>query len=226
MAANAGYAATVYVTGTAAALSNEELTGAGSPYTTFQLTAAKRVIDPDTAIIVATQTAGAGDWNVDAASTYTVEPMFGTIVFSVGKGATDKVRINSGKYMPRLAVATATAIDATFSRASLDTTYLGASAPSKLAGLKDCSITLELIQDLQDDYDTGGGTRKLSTDILGGTAIVLDVTIGAGIWRAWVVPVTGKLKAPVAGLAGGTVEFVGQAKPLTGRSEIACWGHI
>jgi len=226
VSANAGYTATLYTVGAATAMTNEACTDGGA-HTAYQITSAtKRILDPDTAIVVATQTAGAGDWNVDAAGTYAVEGLFGTITFDSAKGATDLVRVNSASYMPRLSVGLCTGVQASFARALLDTTCHGDSAPSVIGGLMGCSWSAEMIQDLQDDIDPGAGSVKLSTNLLNGTTMLLELTIGAGVWRAWVVPESADLKGPMGGLAGASIKFVGQGRQLVGRSEMVCWAHI
>ena len=225
MAASAGFSATLYAVGAATAMTNEATTKVSTSI--WQITnTAKRILDPDSVFEVATQVHGGGGFITDDPAGYTLDPFFGKVTFTVAKNSDDVVRFNSGSYLPRLAIATAQAADFEFTRASLEKTAIGDSAPSKLAGLTDCSVSLELIQDLQDDLDPGAGTVKLSTYLLSGTPTFLEVVIGGGSWRAWTLPSSAGLKAPVAGLAGATLRLVGAQRSMTGRSERICWSYI
>lgn len=100
MATIHGMTGDVYKTNGAAVALTNEACGHVSGYTRYQVTAAaKRILDPATPIVVERSVGGTGsNWTVMPATGYTLELLGGFVVFSVANGATDTIRIASGKY--------------------------------------------------------------------------------------------------------------------------------
>lgn len=216
---------TIKAGGTPTALTNEATTEV-TANTVFQITdAAKRVLDPDTALVVEVDDGG-GYAAADAAD-YTVDYMFGKVTFAAALGASDTVRV-SGKYVPLLTAAGGVDFEIDDSGNLLDDTEFGDTWRSRFLGLQEASGSFTLLNPLQLDLDGGAGTTKLRTHQRAGTKVLLEYRPGGSVdyWRAWVFLSNGSEKAPVDGRFEGTVQFSTHAPNGTGEDEraIPTWG--
>jgi len=138
--AQAGYLATVFVTGTSTGL-----TGAGEPTTlvggtTYVITdTAKRIVDPATALIVEDGTGAI------ATSGYTFDYLTGTVVLAVAPTGSVVIK---GNYLPRRQITNAYECSATLARTLVDTSLLGTEHTQRTTALGDVSGSMSC-------YDTG-----------------------------------------------------------------------
>jgi hypothetical protein len=176
----AGYPSTVKVTGTPTAMVGEACTNLGG--NVFQVTAsAKRIIDPDAAIVVK-------DAGVPVPTTnYVLNKLFGKITFSVPPGGAVTVDAN---YLPTLDVIECKEFSVSNARDLADSTVFKVSPHrTHLALLKDASGSISHLKALLDDLDPGGGTVKLYDLMANGTRKVLELAFGNSgyVWRGWVL---------------------------------------
>jgi hypothetical protein len=100
--ARASYLNVIKTAGTSTALANEAMSKV-TANTVYQITdATKRVLDRSVVPVVEVDAdgAGAGDWAVADAATYTVDYLFGKVTFLADQGADALVRLASGSYLP------------------------------------------------------------------------------------------------------------------------------
>lgn len=208
------YSTTVNVGGTPTAIVDEPCTANSA--TVYQITnTAKRVLDPSVAVTVKANTV------VQAASAYTLDPLFGTITF--GSAPTAPVTI-SCSYLPMLAVAEAKEVSVSASADMSDSSVFNtAGFKSHLATLKDFSGSLGVLS--RDAYDMGGGVTFLSA-LNGGLPVLIEIRpSGAGnYFRGWAILEKSEAKAGVAGLVEGTINFQGAARAIAGETEGVCFG--
>jgi hypothetical protein len=220
---------TIKAGGTATVLTNEATTKV-TANTVYQITdATKRVLDPDTALVVEVDAdgGGGGGYATAAVGTYTVDYMFGKITFASDQGASALVRV-SGKYIPTLAVAEGTEFELDDAANLLESTVFGDGWRKRFTGLQEASGSFTLIALLQTDLDPGAGERKLRTAMRSGTKLLLEYRPGgaADYWRAWVYLSQEGEKGQVDGRLEGTVQFSTHAPTGVGEGELAVptWG--
>lgn len=94
-----GQTASLYLSGTPVTLTAEATTEIGSTHKIYQITnTAKQTLDRKTAYVVETSPDNS-TWSTAGATTYTVEPLTGTVTFASANAPGTHVRI-SGKYRP------------------------------------------------------------------------------------------------------------------------------
>lgn len=221
---------TVKAGGTATAFTNEATTKL-TANTVYQITdATKRVLDPDTAIVVEVDPDGGGasPYAPVAVSTYTVDYMFGKITFTADQGASATVRIASGKYIPPLSVLSGTDFELDDGCSLIESTVFGGTYKSRIKGLDDVSGSFTTLELLTTDLDPGAGTTKLRTAMRAGTKLLLEYQPGgaATYWRAWVLLSDGSEKASLDARLEGTLKFATVTPLGVGENEFAVptWG--
>lgn len=180
MAASAAFTCEVEQTGTAVAMTGEACTTL--TVTTAQVTdAAKRVLDPDTAISVIDDAVPLADTDV------TIDYLRGIVTKTSGNwnGA---VTITAA-YLPRYQVAEAKAFEINFSSNLVDSTTMDSTTAyhAYTKALGEVSGTISQFDDLKTDLDSGGTTIVPFTDFTAGTRRVLSIVFPSGAYfRAFV----------------------------------------
>ena len=226
--AKAGHPTTVRVTGTAVALASEPTTEVVAD-TVFQITdAAKRILDPSVPVVVQVDAdgGGAGAYATVAASTYTVDHLFGRITFATPLASAATVRILSGSYLPTLAVVGAREFTISASRTVLDRTEFGDDAKKKLAGLADLSGSIGSLDDLLSDVDPGAGSLKLVEMLSNATPKLIEIRPAASgdKFRAWVLFESEEVAGAVDDLITSTLTYTGAAVQGDNGSASFGWG--
>lgn len=228
MAANS-ISTTVKAGGTATVLTNEATTKV-TANTVYQITdATKRVLDPDTALVVEVDADGAGGGAYATAnpSTYTVDYMFGKVTFAADQGAPATVRL-SGKYIPTLVVLEGIDFEVDDSVNLIEKTVFGDVWRTRMVGLQEASGSFTVIALLTNDLDPGAGTTKIRTAMRAGTKFLLEYRPGGATdyWRAWVLLSDGNEKASPDARIEGSVKFSTHAPTGLGENELAVptWG--
>jgi hypothetical protein len=199
----AAYPSLVEITGTATALSSEACALVSGKI--YQVTdAAKRVLDPDTAIVVK-------DDGVEvAAGSYTVNYMFGKITFAAAYTPTTPITIFSGKYLPRLEIGVAKEYSIDDETELPDTTVFSSSPVEQcIPTTRDVTGTLRRLDAGQIDYDTGGGSVRLMDLLITPTRKVLSIALGSSgtIFRALVGFSADDISMGVKGVIEGTAKW-------------------
>jgi hypothetical protein len=218
---------TVKAGGTPTAFSNEATTKL-TANTVYQITdATKRVLDPNTALLVEVDPDGGGaaPYATAAASSYTVDYMFGRITFAADQGASATVRV-SGKYIPiSLTIAEGNEFDLEDTVNLLENTKFGDTARGRFNGVHEASGSFTLMSYLSFDY---GGGVTLQSLMQARTPTLLEYRPGGQsyYWRAWVLLENESEKGPLDGRYEGTVKFCTVAPYTVGENEVAfpTWG--
>jgi len=199
-----GSVSTVKITGTPTAMVDEPTTELVAD-TVFQITnAAKRILDPDAAIVVEVNGA-------PVASNFVIDKLFGKVTFSPALAGGDTVAI-TGNYLPTLDVLECREFTVTNTRDLADSTVFKP-APAfnrtKFALLKHASGSISSLRALLDDLDAGGGTVKLQELLASGTRKVLELALGDSgyVWRGWVLFPSQEVRAAFDDLVQATVPF-------------------
>lgn len=211
--ATAAFNSTVRVDGTSTAFTNEATTKL-TANTVYQInTAARRLLDPSVAVVVEVDAdgAGGGGYVVAGASTYTVDRLFGIVTFAADQGAAALVRV-SGNYLPVLTVAEVGEYQFTAQGDTLDATSFGDTAKTKRQGLRDVTGSLKLHSLITYDHDPGGTTRKFSDAFDAGSPVLLEISRGGKLFRAWVVLESHEASASVADLLETSLNFTGASR--------------
>lgn len=181
---------TVKVAGTSTAFTNEPTTELAAD-TVFQLnTAVRRVLDPNVAVLVEVDAdgGGAGGYVAAAADTYTVDYLDGKITFATPLAAVALVRV-SASYLPLLDVAEAESASLAVKRALLDKTVFHATDVhvKRMPGLKEATVEVGVLDDVNTDQDPGAGTQKLYDLAQAGTPVFVEIHPGAvgSKFRGW-----------------------------------------
>jgi hypothetical protein len=197
MAIAASFNASVFVTGTSTSLTGapgEPMTdlGIGGARVTWQITnAAKRIVDPATAIVIYDDNAGA-PW----AGTFTIDYLHGTVTLNAAAATTIKIQ---GNYLPRSEITAAYEYDVSLSKNLSDVTAFSGGTDdhiSRLATLSDLSGSLSCYDNTSTSY--GGMTLKQVFDST--TPKVLEVNMSATILRAFVLMEGSDFSASVDGV--------------------------
>ena len=143
--------------------------------------ALRRIISPDTAIVVYDNAVAQADADV------TINYLFGKIK-KVSGNFTGPVTIDYA-YMPVVNFAEVRSFEINMSREVHDSTVMASATAvrAKTPGLKDASGTIGSLEPLTTDLSGGGVTISVFADWNAGTKRVLEVTFPSGlIWRAFV----------------------------------------
>ena len=151
--------------------------------TTYQVTdPARRVLDPGAPVVVSV-----GGSPADPAD-YVVDFLFGRVIFSTAPGGA--VTINA-EFLPPARLATTRSFNISVTRASLDNTGMAPEtlSRSKIMGLKDCTISVDVLEDqpLFQEYTFGTATVEL-VDIFAGAVspLVFSLSLPGLAFRAFV----------------------------------------
>lgn len=197
MSQSAGFNTTLKAGGDPTTLTNAATTKITSN-TVYRITnAARRVLDPDTAVVVEVDATGGGSWA--AAGSHTVDYFTGTITFGSDQGSSALVRV-SGKYIPLLTVGYARSVGVNLSTDELDVTDFESTGNREfILGLTKGEIPFEVVSDAADDLGAGDSLK----DILAGrTSAFLEVQPGGQgtFLRCWAFLKGAEGAAPVEGL--------------------------
>jgi hypothetical protein len=212
MAIRAGKDSQLYTTGTPTAFSNEG-TNRVTANTVYRITdAIKRILDPTQAIVVQVDAdgGGAGGYVTAAESTYDVNYLDGRITFAADQGANAVVRVASGRYLPRLPIATCRATNVDLGYETGDATVYGNGAKALVGIMKTLNGSFEVVEDLLTDIDSGGAVLLTLSGILdAGAPVILEFWPGStgNRLRAWVLLSKGSAKASSKDLVGATLTF-------------------
>lgn len=216
MAVGAGYSATVKVSGTSTAMTDEPCTIAGDGLTAQVTNTAKRIIDPAVAVTVKLNAAP-----LVLGTDYTLGDaffLFGTVTFtSAINPATDDVVVTAN-YLPTHAVLLARKYEVNATRAELEATnYDSSGVETYLAGKKGASGSIEILDIAETDLDGGAGSIVLATLMDAGTPKLLEVTPGGSstMFRCWVIFTSKGMGGSVADLESTTLKWVQAAQAGT-----------
>ena len=175
--------------------------------TTYQVTnAAKRIIDPATAVTV--KDAG----TPIAAANVTIDYLFGRFTLASAPGGAVTV---DASYLPTTTIAEAKSVDLNVAVDLVDSTsFDSAGSKRKTAVLLDISGSLMRLALPLDALDgAAGGTQSIDSWLKAGTPRLIDVlfTTGARL-RAWVLFKSYKVTGQLAGIIEVTVEFEGASQ--------------
>ena len=203
----AAYASSLKISGTAVVITNEACTGLGGSQ--WQVTtAARRIIDPATAVVVK-------DTGVTvSAALYSVNMLFGIITFS-GYTPTGAVTL-TGAYLPLLTVAEVRSADVSMETDMADsTTFDNAGYKGKTPTLDDWSGSFEFLSLPTVDLDgVAAGTQSITSWRESGTPKLLELKLSATphYWRGWGVFDAGSMKLGVGDLAVFTASMKGASQ--------------
>jgi hypothetical protein len=163
--AQAGYLATVSVTGTATTMTAEAMGNLAG--TVFQITdATKQVVDPSTAIVIK-------DGGVVWGGTYTFDYLTGTITLSGAPGGAVTI---DGKFLPRRQILAAYEVSASLSRNIPDSSLLGTEFTQRTSSLGDITGSMSC-------YDSGltiyGTDVDMAQIVKDGTTKLFDIAWSA-----------------------------------------------
>jgi len=203
--------------GTSTAFTNEPTTRL-TANTRYQIqTDARRLLDPAVAVTVQVDAdgAGAGGYVTAAATSYSIDYMFGIITFAADQGSSALVRV-SASYLPVVDIIGVTSWKIEASCTVLDDTTVNNTTGwrTKKTGLKDLSGSLELNESLLTDNDTGGGVLKFDTVFTGGTPLLFERSAAGNRFRAWVLLQGTTEGGSIDELVGNTVNYVGAARAV------------
>lgn len=211
MAATAGYTVLLKVGGTPTTFTDEATTelDAGPPQV-FQITdATKQVLDPATAIVIL------DDSLADVTDDFTVDYHTGTFTSEAGGHTSITV---SGKFIPRNAVAQATAATINASMAELDTSILGNSYTTLEVGKATAEGTLSIIASLDAVLDGGSQTWRSIFD--GRSQVLLEATFAGRLFRAWASLTALTSEIDQGGLVVGSASWKSVLRKATDGTEV------
>lgn len=197
--ATAAHGTRIYGTGASTAMTGEACTLSSGNTVATITAAAKRIIDPDTALVVYD--------NAVPVTDYTVNLLFGVITKNSGSFG-GPVTVD-GAYLPRLELDECVACSLAQSRDAIDVTVMGANNWRKrIMGLASAGATVDVIANPHKDYDGGAGALILEDVADAGDMLVLEVSCpGAGVFRMFARLEDVTRTAEVAGRVEATVTF-------------------
>jgi hypothetical protein len=213
----AGFSTSVKVSGTPTTLTTAVTTDLGDDV--YQITdATKRVLDPDTAVVVFDDGV-----EVDAADVLSIDFLFGRVELS---GPPVGAVTVSGAYLPMLQVAEGYEVSYSDSADVLDATVFvpGASAAPrrKMLGLDSLTGSIGVLEPLITDLDAGGGTVTLKDLLRDGTDVLVEITVAATeVLRGWCVLSNGSVDAAVDGRVEAGVDFEGSVIETQNASTVS-----
>jgi len=192
LAISAGHKCKVRTSGTAVTLTDEPTTANGT-YDVYQITdPAKQVLDPFEPITV--------NVNGFPASGYTIDRLFGKVIFDTPLQPTDVVTV-SGKYLPMADVVEAYQFTFTASRTNLDRTRFQHTNMERAPGLRDATGSVGI-------WHTS--TKEFWDELNQGNQIVIEVQVNNQVAaRAWARPSTDETTAAVDGVVEESFEWEG-----------------
>ena len=204
--ATAGYSASVLVSGTSTAMTDEATTQVGATKGYYITSLTKRILDPAVAVVVE------DDATTVAASNYTVDHLGGRVTFAASYTVNAAVTVTAS-YLPTLEVGTARSYSLGLMRSMLDKTVFGDTATDRRAGLADCSGTLERLDVGTDDLDGGAGTVTLAGILAAGDYTLVKIVPDTGdtdsFFACWARLESDALSTDVADLVTASVSFQG-----------------
>jgi hypothetical protein len=202
--AEQGFNCTIKITGTSTAFTGQACTNTTGK--TYQLPAAYRILDPDTTPTVYDNAAP-----VSANDIESFDYLLGKVTFDSGYTVTGAVTMD-GDYYPTWTGAEGRSFDFQRMREMLETTIMGQSYRSRMAGLMDASLTVESLDIGDTDVDSGGGSSQTWVKPwTNGTPVVLELTVGASsskVFRFWAVEESPTVGSTFDGLVEGSFAFV------------------
>lgn len=229
MAVTAGYLSTVKVSGSSTDF-NQLPTTKVTANTVYQITdATKRILDPAVALTVEVDAdgGGGGSYATAAASTYTVDYLFGKITFTSDQGVDALVRV-SGKYLPTVSVAEVRGYDINMTRLLHDSTAMGQGDADRRfkAGLKEATGSVETFDIDETDLDEAGNGAIIEELADAGTPKLLEINPGgSGVYfRAWVLFEGIEANATPEELQGKRINWKSAQIVGNGQTESAYFG--
>lgn len=213
MAATAGYLTQVFINGTATTMTGEACTkiSSGPPEVWRISSATKRVIDPDTPVVIQNEDTD------DVTSDFTIDYLSGTLTSQTGGYAQVTV---SGKYLPRLQVAEGRSANVNMQRAELDTSVEGESYTKVVLGKKSATGEIVTLAPLDEDLDSGGTTRTWAEVLDGAGEVMIDTVLTpTSTVRAWARTPSQMTKSDQAGLVENTITWTSMDKRATDGTE-------
>lgn len=189
MAAIPAWPSVVALPGTPTTMTNQACTDLGSDIHQITL-ASRRVIDIATAVSVE------DDGGVVDEDEYTIDYFFGKVIFSTTP--TGDVDVTA-KFIPIQEVATAKKYVINAKQETADSTvFKAARNRTAILTLEDADGSLELLEALHTDYDTGKNINDLLETPV---KVLLSIAFGTSgaMFRAWVYLLSGTLDGPTDG---------------------------
>lgn len=211
----AAYATQLKISGTSTSFT-EEATDVLTPGFDFQISDdTKRILDPGVALTVEVDPDGLSGFSA-ATDPYTVDYLFGRIVFADDQGTDAEVRV-SGNYLPTVTVAEAFEHTYTTSRNVLDTSnFDGNGFRMRTVGLADLSGSMRTYSLPEDQF------QALYE---GGTPLLVEEYFGSGdYFRAWVLLESIERGGGYDDAVATGISYVGSARAGTGETSHAIWG--
>lgn len=212
--ATAGFQCKIQIAASTTVLTGEGMTDSGDGLRYYMTDAADQPLDPATAITVY------DGGSPVAAADYTVNHLMGYVTFAsspAGAVTLDGARLNL------VTVAEARQFTFTSSRALLDDTVFEDTAVSRLASLRDVSVTFSMLTSDVTDLDAGAGTTTINDILANGTAKLLDISFGSGVTkraRAFVLFESDEVSAQPDALVEWSISAMGA---LPGAAIYSAW---
>ncbi len=209
-----GHSSSLKVSGAAVAVTGEATTALVAGVT-YQITnTAKRIVDPNTAIVV-------NDGGVPVAATgYSFNYLFGKVTFVAPPAGAVTIDCS---YLPVAAIAEVREFKLAGNAGLVDSTsFDSAGARSKIATLLDSSGDFSMLSLPLDDIDpVTGGVQTLHTTMTTGAAKLLQIILGAYYIRAWVKLSDIEVTGTVGDLVQSTASFEGAPQAAGAVLEIS-----
>lgn len=197
--ATPGRKALVKVSGAPVTLANAATTADGARFAYTITNVAQRVLDHSAAVTVETSPDGT---NWSAASGYTLDRLFGRVIFGTARPTGTQVRV-SGKYVPMTTAAEAKGFSQTATAKNDDASVFG-----------DTFVRRDQVQrDITGSLNSFRTTDKYFDDALtAGNPVVIEFALdGTVISRAWALLNSEQIQAAVDSLIEQDVEWEGAA---------------
>jgi len=217
MTASAAFNTVVKATGTSTTMTAEACSLVSGK--TYQVTnAAKRVIDPTSALTVL-DNGGA----VAAANIESIDFLFGKVTFVGGYTVTGAVTV-TGKYLPLHTLTYAREFELTDTNMLAEATVFADTTVKRKQTLQSLMVRLGLLERAGLVYN--GGSTSLVSVLTAGTVLVIEINVGGSgtIFRAMVIPENVSQGATVAGLLEEGVTFQGLTASGALGDHHAYWG--
>ncbi|ADO68700.1 hypothetical protein [Stigmatella aurantiaca] len=182
-------------------------------------------LDPATAVSVEVDTSGTGTAFADAqAGTYTVNYLFGVVVFDTPPAVGTLVRV-SGTFLPVYPVALVRSLSLSISNDVVELLVFGDGYKRREVTLRDFSGELTGLASAADDLAPGLAVVTLASAQASGAAILAEFGRGDGeVFRAWVKLPELSHKLTPGALYEHTIKFVGHSFQAA-DGEFVAWGY-
>lgn len=200
----AAYANTVKVAGSSVVMTGEACSLIATK--TYRVTASsKRVLDPATAVVVK-------DGGVTvAASNYTLNHLFGVVVFGASYTVSGSITID-GAYLPMLTFAEVREFSLSAQGSLADSTTLdSAGYAAKALTLKDFTASVTSLQSALYDNDGGAGSAVVADLHAAGTPVLIEAGAGGYLFRGWAIIESFEEKGSGEGLVELSLSLQGTA---------------